>query len=71
MVQRNAITRERPAMRAGWQVIVTFQVLLPEYIPSQMLNETIQAAGRLIGVGDFRPTYGRFQVIGFQVDQAG
>ena len=67
-VQRNAITRERPAMRAGWRVEMTLQVLLPEYIPPQVLNETIQAAGRLIGVGDFRPTYGRFNVVGFTVD---
>ena len=25
-----------------------------------------QTAGRLIGVGDFRPTYGRFQVVSFK-----
>jgi hypothetical protein len=70
MVQRNGVTRTRPAMKAGWQVEVTFQVLLPEYIGPQMLNETIQAAGRLVGVGDFRPTYGRFAVVKFSVQQA-
>lgn len=69
MVQRNGITRERPAMRAGWKVTVTLQVLLPEYINPQLLNEVVQAAGRLVGVGDFRPTYGRFQVISFEVRQ--
>lgn len=68
MIQRNGITRERPAMRAGWRVQLSLQVLLPEYIPPQVLNETIQAAGRLIGVGDFRPTYGRYNVVGFKVD---
>ena len=68
MVQRNGITRCRPAMQAGWKTSVTFLVNLPEYIPPQFLNETIQAAGRLIGVGDFRPTFGRFVVTGFNVD---
>lgn len=68
MIQRNGVTRERPAVRAGWRVIVTLQVLLPEYISPTLLNEVVQAAGRLVGVGDFRPTYGRFQVIGFKVD---
>jgi hypothetical protein len=27
----------------------------------------IDDAGRLIGVGDFRPTYGRFSVVGFKI----
>jgi hypothetical protein len=69
MIQRNGITRSRPAMNAGWKVRVSLQVLLPEYINEILLNEVVQAAGRLIGVGDFRPTYGRFQVCGFKVSQ--
>lgn len=67
MIQRNAITRSRPAMRAGWSCEVLLQVLLPEYITPEILNEVIQNAGRLTGVGDFRPTFGRFQVTRFQV----
>jgi hypothetical protein len=65
-VQRNGITRVRPAMFVGWQVDFEFQVLLPEYISPALLNEMVQSAGRLIGVGDFRPTFGRFQVVGFE-----
>lgn len=67
MIQRNGVTRERPAMRIGWRVTVTLQVLLPEYIASGLLNEVVQSAGRLVGVGDFRPTYGRFAVTHFDV----
>lgn len=67
MIQRNAITRSRPAMRAGWTCEVLLQVLLPEYISPEILNEVVQNAGRLTGVGDFRPTFGRFQVTRFQV----
>lgn len=67
MVQRNGVTRQRPAMEAGWKTHVLLQVLLPEYVNPEMLNEVIQSAGRLIGVGDFRPTYGRFQVVSFSI----
>jgi hypothetical protein len=66
-IQRNGITRRRPALNAGWSVEVEFLVNLPEYISPDALNETAQQAGRLIGVGDFRPTYGRFVVTSFQV----
>lgn len=68
MVQRNGITRHRPAMYAGWKSEMSFQVLLPEYISPQLLNETITSAGKLVGVGDFRPTYGRFQVTKFALE---
>lgn len=65
-IQRNAITRVRPAMKAGWCATIQLQCNLPEYIAPSLLNEVIQQAGKLIGVGDFRPTYGRFQVVGFK-----
>ena len=65
VVQRAAVTRTRPAMLTGWRA--TFQLMcnLPEYSPPQVLNEVIANAGRLVGVGDFRPTYGRFVVTHF------
>ena len=68
MVQRNGITRHRPACYPGWKASMQFQVLVPEYINPHLLNETISAAGRLVGVGDFRPTFGRFQVTRFTVE---
>lgn len=65
LIQRNAITRERPAIREGWEATIELMVLVPEYIDRTLLLEVIGAAGRLIGVGDFRPTYGRFAVTVF------
>lgn len=66
-IQRNAITRSRPAMKEGWTARFILQVQLPEYVDEQLLNSTVQAAGRLIGLADFRPSYGRFNVTGFKV----
>lgn len=66
MIQRNGINRIRPAMRAGWKAAFDLMVVLPEYIDRNMLRETIESAGRLIGVGDFRPTFGRYGIIKFK-----
>jgi len=65
-IQRNGINRTRPAMKVGWKATFEIMVMLPEYIDRIALRETIEAAGRLVGVGDFRPTYGRFGIIKFK-----
>lgn len=65
-VQRAGITRTRPAMKQGWKATFELMVTLPNYIPPYLLNEVIADAGRLIGLADFRPTYGRFQVVKFE-----
>ncbi len=71
VVQRSAITRERPAMRAGWSATCELQVLIPEYISPDVLSDVITNAGRLVGVGDFRPTYGRFRMEKFAALEIG
>lgn len=65
-VQRAAITRERPAVREGWQATFDLMVLLPEYIDETLLLEVIGLCGRVNGLADFRPTYGRFAVSSFE-----
>jgi hypothetical protein len=66
-VQRNGITRIRPAMRAGWKCEVELLCNIPEYVDTLLLRQVIDDAGRLIGVGDFRPTFGRFTVANWKV----
>lgn len=66
MIQRAGINRVRPAMRAGWEASFDLLVMLPEYVDANMLRETIESAGRLIGIGDFRPTFGRFGIVNFR-----
>lgn len=66
-IQRNSVTRSRPAMAEGWAATFILLIGLPEYISPDLLNATIQSAGKLIGIGDFRPTFGRFLVTGFKV----
>lgn len=66
VVQRNAITRSWPAFNE-WKATFIMMSILPEYISPSMLHEALEGAGKLQGFGDFRPTYGRFQVIEFKV----
>lgn len=66
-VQRAGITRMRPTLLAGWRASFELQVLLPEYIDPMSLLDVITKAGQLVGLADFRPTYGRFAVVRFEV----
>lgn len=67
LIQRQGINRTRPAFKAGWRATFVILVTLPEYVTPQILNEVIAMAGRIGGLGDFRPTYGRFQIVAFEV----
>lgn len=66
-IQRSGITRIRPALNAGWQARFQFMVQVPEYITPAFFHEILTDAGKLVGIGDFRPTYGRFQISHFEV----
>lgn len=66
-VQRNGITRTRPAFKAGWQAVFELLVNVPEYIRPADLHAVISNAGRLVGLADFRPTYGRFAIMNFEL----
>lgn len=67
VIQRNAITRVRPALVEGWKTTSIFMVNLPEYVSPSLFHEVLVSAGRFIGVGDFRPTFGRFQVTNYVI----
>lgn len=67
VVQRNAVTRTRPALRKGWKATIDLMVTTPEYISPEFLQQVITKAGLLVGVGDFRPTYGRFGITNFEL----
>lgn len=66
VIQRNGVNRTRPALKVGWKCEFDLMVMLPEYISRDDLHSVITNAGRLIGLGDFRPTYGRFQITKFE-----
>jgi hypothetical protein len=67
VIMRSAVTRTRPAMKEGWKAKFILMINLPEYCPPQRLNHLLQQAGRIIGLADFRPSFGRFNVTQFKV----
>lgn len=62
VIQRNSITRMRPAFLKGWTAEIDIQVNVPEYVDFTLFCEVLEMSGRLIGLADFRPSYGRFAV---------
>lgn len=67
IIGRAAITRTRPAMKEGWRAGFILMINLPEYVPPQRLNYLVQQGGRIVGMADFRPSYGRYSVTKFEL----
>ena len=66
-IMRSAITRTRPAFKKGWQADFTLISLVPDLVTPEFLRKLVDCAGLLGGLGDFRPTYGRFKVVHWEV----
>lgn len=58
--------RRYPAFKAGWMATFQLGVVLAGHIPPPLLHEAISTAGRLVGIGWKKPTYGRFFLSNFR-----
>lgn len=67
VIQRAGVNRTRPAIKVGWKAEFELMVLTPEYISPMDLHGVLTQAGMLIGIADFRPTYGRFAITNWEV----
>lgn len=67
LIQRSGVTRIRPALLPGWEVEFQIECLLPEYVNPDLLYDLLVQAGRLVGIGDYRPMFGRFQIVEYRV----
>jgi len=65
-VQRAAVARARLMINVGWELEFTIDVI-DDQLPQAVVKEALIEAGRAVGIGDYRPRYGRFNVIGFEV----
>jgi len=66
VVNRSRVVRLRPTFKAGWQLSFSIEVLDDE-IPADLLQDVLTLAGKSVGIGDFRPKFGRFMVTHFEV----
>lgn len=66
VVQRARVARARPTFKAGWKLNFELQVIDDE-MPSDILQDILTLAGKSVGIGDYRPRFGRFNVTHFEV----
>jgi len=62
---RGAVWVIRPRVDT-WQLSFTINLLLDERIPTEVIKEVLSYAGLYVGVGSWRPKYGRFEVTQFE-----
>lgn len=65
VINRARIMRSRPRFDK-WSLVFKIQVT-DERITEAILKEVVGNAGKFVGVGDYRPKYGRFQVVSFKL----
>ena len=60
-VSSSKVLRVRPRIE-GWTAKLNIMVLDPSLLPLDILDEIVEFAGAFLGLGDYRPDYGRFSV---------
>jgi len=56
----------RPAFKKGWEAKFKILILDEDRLPQKALGEILEYAGKFVGIGDWRPHFGRFEVIEFK-----
>lgn len=64
VVQKSRVVRIRPALATGWHLDFTIEVFDDE-VPLETVEEVLTLAGKTVGIGDYRPKFGRFRVAQF------
>ena len=68
-VQRAAVARSRLKISKDWELAFMIEVHDDQVRP-EVLEEILQEAGRAVGIGDYRPRFGRFIVTQFEIQQS-
>jgi hypothetical protein len=65
---RARVVGYRPALKEGWKL--AFRIIcIDDGLPSTVLNDILVLAGKTVGIGDYRPRFGRFMVSKFEVSK--
>lgn len=65
VVNKSRVLRWRPRWDE-WEFTFTIRNLQPDMMDDETLKQIIEHAGLFVGIGDFRPKFGRFEVIEFE-----
>jgi hypothetical protein len=66
VIQRARVVRLRPAFSPGWKLSFKINIIDDE-LPAGILQDVLTLAGKAVGIGDYRPKFGRFSVSHFEV----
>lgn len=66
IVMRARVIRLRPCFKPGWELAFTINVIDDE-LPYEILSDVLNLAGKTVGIGDYRPKFGRFMVAKFEL----
>ena len=66
VVQRARVVRIRPTFKPGWELDFTINVI-DDGLPADIVQDALTLAGQAVGIGDFRPRFGRFSVARFEI----
>jgi hypothetical protein len=62
------VGRARLAFSPGWRIRFSILVQDPQ-LPAEVVNQVLTEAGQAVGIGDYRPRYGRFKILRFDISQ--
>jgi hypothetical protein len=65
VIRGSRILRQRPMMKEGWELSFTVNIL-DEQLPVEVVKRILEHSGRYIGIGDYRPRFGRFTIEEFE-----
>jgi hypothetical protein len=66
VIMRARVVRLRPCFKPGWNLGFTINVIDDE-LPSEILQDILTLSGKAVGIGDYRPKFGRFKIVSFEV----
>ena len=66
VIKMNRVAKSRPCFAPGWELAFEIRCTDDEIHPD-LLQDVLTLAGKNVGIGDYRPRFGRFNVIKFEV----
>jgi len=68
VVSRARVARYRPRWD-DWELEFSVKILDDQF-PPEVVREILEYGGAAIGIGDYRPKFGRFEVVSFEATQS-
>jgi hypothetical protein len=68
MPNKARVVRIRPTFKSGWELSFIIEVM-DDQIQPELVNDVLTLAGKTVGIGDYRPRFGRFMVTEFNIQQ--